>query len=104
MSLHFFTSEKAVGVSWLKDKVWLGTIVFVCKELENVFFPHNRYVIFADVAVCTKQCSLSPESMAENGSIRAVREGDRTTHVGDVHARGDSGLHHITARICPCHC
>lgn len=53
------------------------------------------------LGVCPQQRSLPAESMAAPGSIGPLRQSHRAPPAGDVHPRGDQGLHHVTARVGP---
>lgn len=55
------------------------------------------------LGVCPQQRSLPAESMAAPGSIGPLRQSHRAPPAGDVHPRGDQGLHHVTARVGPCY-
>ena len=54
------------------------------------------------MAVCTEQCPLLAKPVAANGGVRALREGVRAPHVGDIHARGHQRIYHLSSRVRPC--
>ncbi len=59
----------------------------------------EMWFLLSDVAVCTEQCSLLTEPVAEDGGVGPLREGVRAAHARDVHSRGDQGLHHVQTRL-----
>jgi hypothetical protein len=65
--------------------------------------PADRQVhggVVEHVAVCPQLNPLLAQSLAADGSQRAVCQGHRAASVGNVHPRGHTGLHHVEARVC----
>lgn len=57
----------------------------------------------AALGVCPQQCPLPAESVAAPGSVCPLRQSHRAPPAGDLHPRGDQGLHHVAAGVGPCH-